>query len=263
MSSNIISREKLTSLEKNLSSILLSYGDLLREQWHVDKSFKLKEQFEPVTRIDVEIEKNMRKKLNELFPKAGFILEEEADEKQTDYNWAIDPIDGTKNFIGNLPLFYTQAALLYKDQPIVGGIYNPISNQLFSASKGNGTRLNGVPLQAKPERPFQQCVIDVDLGNYDHGLSWKLPIFEEIATQCNRIRVTGAAFSPYLAVGAIDAIVVLNERTKIVDQTPRMILMRELGMKYEYLETKEKILVAARPGLFEQLSFLITNLSKR
>lgn len=95
----------------------------------------------PVTDIDIETQNLILKKIKKEFPEHG-ILGEEGDttEKvQSDYLWIIDPIDGTKNFINQIPLYCVSIAVFYKGDPIMGAIGLPWDkNSIISAVKGEG-----------------------------------------------------------------------------------------------------------------------------
>src|SRR5258708_1001606 len=98
-----------------------------------------------VTSIDVAIEKQLRSTLSKALPSAKIIGEElgSADVLKNDWVWIIDPIDGTNNFISGIQLCCISIALWHNSEPVVGIVYNPITEQLFSAAKGKGAFLNG------------------------------------------------------------------------------------------------------------------------
>ena len=247
------------NLEHHVSDLLMHFGNILSQEWKHTQAVFLKEHREPVTEFDVKTEKGIRTELSKLLPSAGFIVEEGENIKSDEYNWIIDPIDQTKNFIGQIPLFYTQVALMHKDIPILGVIYNPVSGQLFSASQGNGTKLNNNPLTKKVKNTLEESLVDIDFGGNSEDINWKIPILEKLAGASYRIRITGGAFVPYLVTGGIDAFVVLNEKTKIVDQMPRMIIARELGLLFESLQLKDhKIFIAGSEAVFEEIKSIIS-----
>ncbi len=253
-----LSQQDLLSLEEKVSQSILPLGGKLLEVWQQSKEVSYKARFEPVTEYDPLIENKLRKYLFKILPQAGFIVEEGEDSEEKDYMWTIDPIDGTKNFIGNIPLFYIQVALTYKKEPILGVLYNPVSDQLFSASKGNGARVDGVLIKHQTVDALEKAFIDMDFGGHNNGLYWKLPVFEALCKNCNRLRSSGGSYGPYIAFGGIDAFVVVNETTKLVDQMPRIIWMRELGLTVEQFEVKgHKVMVAANTLLFSKIKDLI------
>ena len=254
---NLTSKDLLL-LEHNVSDLLKTLGNTLVQEWQHTQQVSFKEPGHLVTEWDIKIEKAIRPELAKLLPSAGFIVEEGENTEAKEFTWVVDPIDQTRNFIGHLPLFCTQVALTHKDVPVLGVIYNPASGQLFSASQGNGTKLNNSPLVPNVKDTLKESVVDVDFGG-KNGVDWKIPALGKLAEAAYRIRVTGGAFPPYLVTGGIDAVVVLNQETKMVDQMPRMILARELGLLFEPLELKgHKIFIAGSRDVFEEIRDLIS-----
>ena len=101
-----------------------------------DKSF--------VTAADTEAETAIITHIKRYFPDHSILSEESGAEKQNSaYEWIIDPLDGTANFVNGIPLFAVSVAALKNGVPIVGVIYQPMGNALYSAEKGNGTFWNG------------------------------------------------------------------------------------------------------------------------
>lgn len=253
-----LSQHNLLSLEHSVSELLKTIGDTLSQEWQHLQKVSLKEHREPVTEFDIKIEKSMQHELAKLLPSAGFIVEEGEDTKTDEYNWVIDPIDQTRNFIGQVPLFYTQVALVHRDIPVLGVIYNPVSGQLFSASQGNGTKLNDKLISKNVKNTLEEALIDIDFGGNNNGVDWKIAIARRLAEVSYRIRITGGAFAPYLITSGIDAFVVLNEKSKIVDQMPRIILTRELGLLFEPLQLSQyKIFIAGSKPIFEEIKEII------
>lgn len=97
-----------------------------------------------VTYVDKNSEKQIIKELEALIPEAGFIAEEGTTSKKGDiYNWIIDPLDGTTNFIHGLPPFAVSIALMKENEIILGVVYEVMLNECFYAWKEGGTWLNG------------------------------------------------------------------------------------------------------------------------
>ena len=254
-----LTQEQLLKLEKKVSVLLKKSGKLLFKKWRSSKKVSFKENIEPVTKFDLKIEKELKNRLAKIFPGAGFILEEEKCETSQKFNWVIDPIDQTRNFIGQLPLFYIQVALIFQGVPILGVIYNPVSNQLFSASFGNGVKLNGKSksLINYNIKILKESVVDIDFGgNYD--IDWKTSLANKLAKSALRIRMTGGSFAPYLLTGGIDAFVVLNQKTKAVDSFPRIILAKEAGLLYEKIDFEGyTIFITGNKNIFKEIRDLI------
>lgn len=105
-----------------------------------------------VTEADQEAEVFISRELLRLYPEYHLVGEEGGGQgkpiEEADYHWYVDPIDGTTNFAGGVPHFCVSIALTDTDRkPIIGVIYNPNMNELYTATAGQGAYLNGKPIQ--------------------------------------------------------------------------------------------------------------------
>ncbi len=97
-----------------------------------------------VTEIDRESEAIIRRAIGRAFPDHGFLGEERTRANpDAPYQWIVDPLDGTTNFVHGFPLFAVSIGLVLRGRPVVGVIHDPIRRETFTAIKGYGTRLNG------------------------------------------------------------------------------------------------------------------------
>ncbi len=100
-----------------------------------------------VTSADVSIQNFLYEKLSKLVPGSGFICEEEnVYDPGHEYEWIIDPIDGTTNFVRQLRESSICVALAHNGEVIMGVVYNPFKEMMFSAELGKGSFLNGEPI---------------------------------------------------------------------------------------------------------------------
>ncbi len=253
-----ISSAQLKTIEDQCAPIIREAGNKIRESWYSIQDIQYKSTRDPVTEVDRAVEDFIRSKIHDLVPGAGFLVEEGTSDKHEEYNWSIDPIDGTKYFVHQAPLFVTQLALLKDDVPILGIVYNPISDQLFSASQGNGANMNRSQLKVVQRISLNDAIVDVDFGGIVPEIAIKNRIFATFSQECNRIRMLGGAFSIYAANGAIDICLGFNH-SKLFDRAPRDIILREAGMTVDYLEKEgyTGIRLAATPVLFELAAQLI------
>ncbi len=111
-----------------------------------------KENRDPVTTADLEADRILKKGLLKYFSQAGWLSEETRDEpmrlgkKQV---WIVDPIDGTKEFVSGIPEYSVSVALVENGFPVLATVYNPATEELFSAAKDKGAWLNGEPINAR------------------------------------------------------------------------------------------------------------------
>lgn len=247
-----ISQQVLLKLENEVAATVKESAEYLKDYWQGSKSVSYKEGPDPVTEFDVAIENKLVDRLKRLLPEAGFIVEEGETREAEEFNWVIDPIDQTKNFVGQIPIFFSQVALLHKGEPILAVIYNPVANQLFSASSGNGARLNQSLLKTTWKTQLADAMINLDFGG-DHDVVWKAAALQRLAGSAYRVRVTAGAYAPYILTGGIDANIVLNGETKIFDQMPRVGLAKEAGLTCEgYVIDGHKISIMAPETILKQ-----------
>lgn len=101
---------------------------------------------DPLTTADLAANEILREKLTGAFPSYGWLSEETVDDPHrltADWVWIVDPIDGTKEFVKGIPEYSISAALVHLGVPVLGAVYNPSTEEYFSAVKGSGASLNG------------------------------------------------------------------------------------------------------------------------
>lgn len=121
---------------------------LRRQNIHIS----LKENHDIVTEADVLANHILQSRLQAAFPDDGWLSEESIDDitrLQKRRVWVVDPIDGTREFIAGIPEYAVSVALVEQGKPILACVFNPETNELFSAAFGAGTCLNGVPVTCR------------------------------------------------------------------------------------------------------------------
>ena len=254
MYSNPLSRQDLFEIKNKACEIVKRVGEFVFESRENKGTIHYKDARDMVTSVDVEAEKMLTEELSNLFPEAGLILEEGESTDTKQYNWVIDPIDQTKNYVGNIPLYFVQVALVYKDSPVVAIVYNPVSKQLFSSSMGSGVYLNDEKLAPSPQIELSNCIVDFEFGGRD-DVEWKLKYFNLIAKKAYRIRITAATFSLGILTGGVDACLLLNQSAKIMDTMPRLGLFLEANLDIrKYKDNSKEFIVCAAPSVQEEIS---------
>lgn len=139
---------------EELPTWLSQAGMIARKSGEVLKRFLGKIEFvkekefpgDLATEADQKSEEEIVKWINELFPTHEILAEESAHKGiagKSDYLWVCDPLDGTTNYTHMYPMFSVSIGLVYKGEPILGVVYNPLTDQLFEAAKGLGASMNG------------------------------------------------------------------------------------------------------------------------
>ncbi len=162
-----------------------------------------------VSRADKEAEQRFVEGLSQLLPEAGFIAEEGTSTKiGKDYNWIIDPLDGTTNYLYGIPFYCTSVALRQKEHIALGVIYDPVHDECFSAALGQGAYLNGKRIAVSQQNDLSKSLIALGFP-YDHRgkLAWYLDILERVTNSTRGVRRPGAAAldMAYLACGRFEA----------------------------------------------------------
>ena len=116
--------------------------------------------FDLLTIADTEAEKTIVSFIRKKFPGHNFLAEEYRYAKtESEYTWVIDPLDGTNNFALGFPIFCASVALIYKNQVIVGAIYDATRNELFYAQKNKGAFLNGRRIYVNQVNSLKRAII--------------------------------------------------------------------------------------------------------
>ena len=152
-------------------------GDIINSYFRSDFAVETKSDESPVTVADKQAEEIMREMIMKEYPAHGIIGEEFGDHNEdAEYQWVLDPIDGTKSFVSGTFLFGTLIGLMKDGQPIVGTIHHPLTSHLLIGT-GDETRLNGEIVMVRPTRELRDAVMlysdFIHIGQYQkrHCLS--------------------------------------------------------------------------------------------
>lgn len=107
----------------------------------------------PVSEADIAVNDLLEARLRAATPDYGWLSEESVDDAARltrDLVWVVDPIDGTRNYLGGHDDWCVSVALVDKAKPVLAAVFAPVSNEFFFAMRGQGTTLNGVPTRASP-----------------------------------------------------------------------------------------------------------------
>lgn len=129
----------------------LAAGRVQRRYFRQDVVIDKKGRIDLVTAADLEVEREFRQLIASRFPGHQVLGEEQGsgagDRPASRYRWIIDPVDGTTNFAHGLAIFCCSIALEIDGRVAVGAVYDPIAEELYTAERGQGAWLNGVPLR--------------------------------------------------------------------------------------------------------------------
>lgn len=111
-----------------------------------------------VSYVDKTSEKMIVEKLANVFPEAGFIVEEDTKSDTKSYNWIVDPLDGTTNFVHGIPCYAVSIALEYQGEIILGVVYEVAQDECFWAYKNGGAYLNGQKVQVSQRKNLSESL---------------------------------------------------------------------------------------------------------
>ena len=197
-----------------------------------------------VTEYDRRSEKLILEGLRRAFPDHAFNSEEYGHSAhRADYEWLVDPLDGTTNFAHAFPVFAVSLALVRRGQPLVGVIYDPVHDELFAAEAGQGATLNGRPLHVSAQTDLGQALLATGFpydvrtnprNNFDQFRQFYL------RTQAVRRAGSAALDCAYVAAGRLDGYWELS--IKPWDVGAGGLLVREAGGRATTPEADENYL---------------------
>lgn len=182
---------------------------LKEEQQKLSRSaVEMKSSRNYVTYIDKTAEKMAVEGLKPIIPDAGFLVEEETVEfKQKEYTWIVDPLDGTTNYIHGDTPYSVSIALMHNEKTILGIVYDPIAEELYTATSEQAAMLNQKPITKSEHKTLEN-------GYIGFGIPYKLDAHGEDILQratlqfrkCSfRIKGSAAVELCYVAAGKSDA----------------------------------------------------------
>ena len=216
-----------------------------------------------VTGGDLAAERHVVTELKRLCPDYGFDSEETASENpEAEYTWVLDPIDGTKYYARDIPLYSTSLALRRGDEPILGVVHCPELNRLYSAGAGQQATLNGEAIRCSTQTSLEQATICLEIpSRYSPPAErrWGMEKMAVLVERCFRVRIlgVGALGLCLCAAGGFDAYVNLNSATKPHDTAAGEVIMRGAGGQYLRVGRQEKLIVAGPEKLCAALRELL------
>ena len=173
----------------------LKAGGILRENLHGIREITFKGDINLVTEMDMRSERAVVETLLASFPDHNIIAEEETMIRNgSGFTWIIDPLDGTTNYAHGYPCFSVSIALEQEDEVILGVVYDPMRDELFSAQKGKGAFLNGKPIRVSGIDTLIKSLLATGFP-YDRKVSDKnnLDYFHDLLMASQEVRRDGSA----------------------------------------------------------------------
>jgi myo-inositol-1(or 4)-monophosphatase len=221
------------------SEIAREAGARLREFLVQGVETEYKGDVDLVTVADRTVEKLIRGRLGEVFPDHGIYGEEGTRERlEQEFRWYVDPLDGTTNFAHGIPHFCVSMGLEQRvadsgsgqDGEIVAGvIYNPMLDELFSAERGKGARLNGRPIHVSPVADLAESLVATGFPSRKRHDSPNIHFYHEFTLRSHGVRRAGSAALDlaYVACGRYEAFWEFNLNPW--DTAAGILLVKEAG----------------------------------
>lgn len=245
-----------------------SAGTLLRQRWEQPRLvYEKGDLHDWVTDADLAAQALITHLIRQEFPDHGFLAEEE-DNRLSAFGpvlWVIDPIDGTSNYSRQQPNFCVSiAAAKESGEILIGAIYDPMRDELFTATQGQGSYLNGQRIQVSTTPYWSKSIVALDWSRLPSTQQQLLTCMQTIGSQTHTLRVIGSAALAlaWIAAGRLDGY--FNLGLSAWDAAAGALLIREAGGKVSNLygenwQIKDIGSVAGNFHLHEGLLKIIKN----
>lgn len=222
--------------------------------------------------VDDDSEEIILKRIRNAFPSHNIYSEEfGAIKNKSDLTWYIDPLDGTNNYFVGIPYFGVSIALVKNNETIIGVVFNPITNQLFTAIKGRGAFLNNNKIQSKIEKQTPYSVLSFIKGHFKTGAENSDAQAKEIEyALSNKFTRVLKMWAPsldwcLLALEKIDVLV--SYESELEDMFAGLLIAQEAGVIVYNFDGKEyqfgnHRIVASNKSLINDMTQLLKNYLK-
>ena len=239
---------------------------IIKEANHIS-SVESKSTHDYVTNVDTEAEKLIIETITHSYPDHSFLGEESGQSGDSDYQWVIDPIDGTTNYIRKIPHWAVSIACKFKGRTQVGVVFDPSKGELFTAVKGRGAQFDNKKMRVSNSKGLEHSLIATGFPFRDENkLAEYLDIFAKLYPHCSDMRRAGSAALDlaYVAAGRFDGFWEFGlspwdtaAGALLVEESGGMIADLQGNPNYE----KQGSILAANPKAFKAMLQIINQKS--
>jgi myo-inositol-1(or 4)-monophosphatase len=182
-------------------------GALLANFFERRVAFELKGEFDLVTEADRASEKLVVERLRSGFPAHGIVAEEGGGHTSaSEFRWYVDPLDGTTNFAHSFPIFNVTLALEQAGEMLVGVVFDPIRQEMFTAERGSGAWLNNRRIRVSATNKLESSLLCTGFPSRRRHLSVNVHFYHQLAMATHGVRRTGSAAIDlaWVACGRLD-----------------------------------------------------------
>jgi myo-inositol-1(or 4)-monophosphatase len=208
-------------------------GKVMRANWHRPKRVNSAEAHDIKLELDVRCQVLIEKILAGAFPQVPVLGEEGITGDVTaEYRWVVDPIDGTVNYFFGMPHAAVSIALQHREKSVVGVIYDPFTDEIWTTTKGRPTRLNGKAVRVSSRSRIEDSIIALGFSKSQDNLDKSMPHLIRLARRAKKIRIMGSAALElvYVACGRLDAYV--ERRINLWDVAAGSLLVENAGGEF-------------------------------
>ncbi len=207
-------------------------GDLMRQELHKVASIPVtqKARHDYVTEIDRASEEQIVREIKRFHPDHAILGEEGGEQGESDFVWIIDPLDGTSNYLHGMPHFGISIALQEKGRTQHAVVYDPMRDEMFSASRGGGAHLNNTRIRVSARTTLDNAIVATAFPFRQRGMmSVYTGIFSDVFKKVEDIRRYGSAALDlaWVAAGRMDAFFEIG--LKPWDVAAGALIVREAG----------------------------------
>lgn len=230
-------------------------GELLRRGFHQPLRVNAMEKHDIKLEIDVQAQELITAALLGKFPNHALYGEEGiVGDQNTAHQWVVDPLDGTVNFFYGIPHFCVSIALRFEKEIIVGVIYDPIRDELWTAQKGEAPKLNGQPFRVSERTEVAEAMVSIGLSKTGVTIDAGLPVLHDMVHRARKCRLMGSAAldMAYVACGRFDAYI--EQGISLWDVAAGWILVETAGGRVEMkprADMKDRYSVVASNGVID------------
>lgn len=194
-------------------------GEVMQKNFRLTKKITDAHQHDIKLELDVRCQKLIERRLRAAFPEVAVLGEEGiTGDPEAEQRWVVDPIDGTVNFTYGIP--HACVSIAFEVRPsggvrakkrdfetVVGVVYDPFCDELWTAIRGTPARLNGRVIRVSNRRRLDESIVSVGFAKQVETLEQMLPVLNQIIRRVRKVRLMGAAAlaMTYVASGRFDA----------------------------------------------------------
>lgn len=220
----------LKRVEKTAMKAAWAAGELMRRHLRSTKTINSATQHDIKLELDVRCQRLIERTLRSAYPSIAILGEEGVlGDTESEYRWVVDPIDGTVNFTYGIPHACVSIALQMRNeergvrnarakqagalgigevyQTLVGVVYDPFCDELWTAIRGGRAYLNGTVIRVSDRSQLNEAIISIGFAKYRTTLNQMMPVLNKLVHRVRKIRIMGAAAlaMTYVASGRMDA----------------------------------------------------------